>query len=243
MIKPRGFDAVFVKKEKLTADTNTFYFKRPADFDYNPGQYMKLILKIKNPDERGNFRYFTISSSPTEKEYLTITTRIIKSSFKKTLAGLKAKSIVRIFGPLDGLDFDPKDKRQRVFLAGGIGITPYHSILHYVVDKRLKIPIILFSSFKTPEEFIFIKEFNDIEKNHPWFKFIPTITQSGDSTKNWNNHVGRIDAELIRKNVPRIKSSFFNVTGPEQMVMALSEVVESLGMKQKNIQKETFPGY
>lgn len=232
-----------MKKNKLTADTYSFYFERPFEFDFNPGQYLKLILKIKNPDERGNFRYFTISSSPTEKDYLMITTRVLRSSFKKTLAALKEGSQVRIFAPLDGIDFDQKDKRQRVFLAGGIGITPSHSIIRYCADRKLKIPMALFSSFKTPDEHIFKKEFEETEKENGWFKYIPTVTQPGKSSKPWNGLIGRIDAQLIKKSVKNLKSSLFCITGPEQMVIALSEIVESLGVKQKNIQKETFTGY
>jgi ferredoxin-NADP reductase len=239
----RAFTIEFLKKKQLTADTYSFYFERPNDFNYEPGQYLRMTLEIDSPDERGTNRFFTICSSPTEKEYLMITTRIIQSSFKKTLASLTKENLVKIFGPLGNFIFKEEEKQTHVFLAGGIGITPYRSMIKYMADKKIDTPTILFTSFKTADEIIFQGEFRQMEKVLPRFKFIQTITQSEKSNQKWDGHSGRIDAEWIKQNVFDIPSALFYVSGPGAMVDALSEVIKSLEVSTDNLRTEKFPGY
>ena len=155
-MKAAKFELKFLKKEKVGENIFSFYFDTFATgFDFIPGQYIKIYLDITKVDDRGSSRYFTISSSPTDKGFITITTKIVKSSFKKALGNLRSGDLVKIFGPIGYFDFDIKNKKNKLFLAGGMGITPYHSVLRYLNDKKLKIPIALIASFPTKKEVIF----------------------------------------------------------------------------------------
>ncbi len=243
MNESRTFTVSFLKKEQLTEDTYSFYFDRPSDFQFEPGQYLRLTLDIVDPDERGNKRMFTISSSPTEKDHLTITTRIIQSSFKKTLHALTANTPVTIFGPLGRFVLNEQELAPRVFLAGGIGITPFHSMIRYAADKNLSIPITLFTSFKNADEVVFREELKEIIQKHSRFELVETVTRPEEGKKPWDGHVGRVDAEWIKQNVANISSSLFYISGPGKMVDALSEVVQSLDVDQEKIRTEKFPGY
>lgn len=235
----------FVKKEQLTKDTYSFYFKRTGEErDFIPGQYYEMKLEIPNPDERGDSRVFTISSSPTEKEYIIITTRIIQSSFKLALNSLVHGQMVQFKGPWDDLNFDKKDAFPRVFLAGGIGITPYHSIVKYAIDKNLKTPMILFVSWKNRDEMIFDDFFRDANNHLENFSYIPTLTEEESlSLDEWDGEKGRINEGMIKKYVYDISKSKYYFAGPPAMVKALKETVERMGVRKENIIAEEFEGY
>ena len=187
---PKNFQLPFIRKEKIARDIYSFYFNRlaNADFDFVAGQYIRMILNIANPDERGTSRFFTVASSPLEKQYIMITTKIIKSSFKKKLLELWPKDMVKFYGPIGGFILNEEDKHERVFLAGGIGITPFHSMITYLHAKNLSIPITLIASFSTIEDLIFYEELSDIAKENPRIKVIYTISHPEKSFQNSFRH-------------------------------------------------------
>lgn len=235
----KPFKIPFIKKEQLNSDTYSFYFKRTEESrDFLPGQFFEIYLQIKDPDERGRDRVFTCASSPTEKEYYMITTRIIESSFKRELLKLEEGDLVRFSGPWDDLNFDENEKAPQVFLAGGIGITPFYSIVQYMIDKNLQMPTRLFVSWKKRDNMIFHEFFKNAEKILSDFTYIPTITED-----TWDGEVGRIDDGMIRKYVNEIEDSRYRIAGPEGLVRAMKDLVKSLEVKKDNIIAEEFEGY
>lgn len=235
----RTFEAKLIKKKQVSQDAHSFYFERPRDFDFIPGQYVKIVLDILNQDERGVSRFFSISSSPTEHNFITITTRIIKSSFKKTLVNLSSGDHVSIRGPHGSFTLEEEDTRPKIFLTGGIGITPFRSMSVYAHDKKIKTLITLIASFSTVEDLIFHEELNNIKNEN--FKFVVTVTHTEQTS--WNGETGRIDAEMLRKYIAKIKNSVYYIAGPESLVDAMAELVRSLGVSEENIRTENFPGY
>lgn len=234
----------FLKKEKVSKDAYTFYFDiRGADFDFKAGQYIEMTLAIKNPDERGNSHPFTISSSPLKKDYMTITTRIIQSSFKKTLANLSTGEMVKISGPHGNFVLCEQEENQRIFMAGGIGITPSHSIISYIDEKKLNIPITLFVSFSTMEDVIFYDELMEVSKRNKNIKVIYTITRPEESREKWTGETGRISKDLIVKYTDNPLNSVYYVSGPPQMVEAMVSIAEELNVPKERIRKENFIGY
>ena len=241
MIKASKFDLIFHHKEKAAKDAFSFYFERPKDFNFDPGQYLKITQEIENPDARGSSRYFTISSSPTDKDFLTITTRIIKSSFKLALADLKPGQKISAFGPIGYFDFYPKNKTQNIFLAGGMGITPFHSILRYIDANQIKSKIILIASFQNRQEAVFYNEIKGIEKKNSAIKIIYSLTNEKKLSSDFEK--GRIDENMIKKYVQNYSSSHFFIVGPPAMVESMFEIVVKLGISEEKIFKEDFSGY
>lgn len=244
MNQPQSFISRLIKKEQLTGDTCSFYFGRPRNFEFIPGQYVKMVLSIENPDDRGTSRFFSLSSSPTEKDHLMITTRILQSSFKKTLGNLPVGAEVQMRGPhgMFVLVLDEQDTRRKVYLAGGIGITPARSMLVYLRDKNLKIPFTphqrahgagftLIASFSNRDEIIFQNELNSI--SNELRKIIYVVT----------SREGRIDEEKIRRNISDFLNSLFYISGPAGFVEAMAKLVKSIGVPEENIKTEDFPGY
>lgn len=245
MHEDKPFYLPFVKKEKLTKDTFNFFFQKNVNArDFIPGQTYEMKLPHKNMDERGDDRVFTISSSPTNDEFITITTRIIQSTFKMRLGNLKQGEVVQFTGPWDDLNFDPKDTRPHVFLAGGIGITPYHSIIQYSLDKQIKTPMKLFVSWKNQDEIVFDDFFRKAQDTLDNFTYIPTLTEDESLDADlWDGERGRINEEMIKKYVSDIIGSKYFFAGPPPMVKALKETVIGMGVPKDNLLSEEFEGY
>jgi len=243
-VQQKEFYVPFVKKEQLAKDTYSFYFDRAKlDFNFLPGQYVRMAIPIKNPDNRGNSRPFTISSSPLEKNHIMITTKIIQSSFKKKLTELAPGEKVKFFGPLGGFVLKEEEKDERVFLAGGIGITPFHSMITYVHKKDLSISITLFVSFSTVEDLIFYEELSDIAKKNPYIKLVYTVSHPEGLNVQWSGETGRISETLIKKYTEDINKPLYYIVGPPAMVSTMEEIVRKMGISNKKIFIESFTGY
>lgn len=242
MMKAKKFELEFVKKKRESSDTFSFYFKWPnKDFNFNPGQFIKMYLNIENVDERGASRYFTISSSPYEKEYLTITTRIIKSSFKKRLVKLRKGEKISAFGPIGYFNFNPKNKHKNIFLAGGIGVTPFISIIKTfdLLEKFSNSDIYLFAFFPNKEDIIFYEDLKKIEKRHNNIKIIYSLTR--EVLPNFEN--SRLSEDLLKRYLEDYETSNYFIIGSESIVNSMFEYIKNIGVAEENIFKEDFPGY
>lgn len=241
---PTSFALSFVKKEQLTADTYSFYFDRTVHpFEFLPGQYIRMILMHPDPDERGTSRFFTIASSPSDHENLMITTRVLKSSFKKYLLTLLPGQEVQFWGPTGHFVLHETEPKPLVCIAGGIGITPYHSMLTYAKEMNVTTPITVFASFSSPDEVVFWDELSAVNTVMPNLKAIYTVTKPEESTKSWSGETGRISPELIKKYVPDIAACTYYISGPGAMVDAMENLVASLNVPTEQIIIEKFPGY
>lgn len=234
---PEEFFLPFLKKVQVAKDAYSFYFDRTnANFNFVAGQYIRLTLTV-NPSH-----LFSIASSPLEKEYIRIITKITQSAFKKALLELMPGTEVKIFGPI-GRFILQEEEKEYVFLAGGIGITPFISIIDYVAGKNLSIPITFFVSFSTSQDMIFYNELTTIANDHPNIKVVYTITQPQDLEKSWQGETGRISEELIKKYISNINYPFYYIAGPPKMVEAMEQLTKAMGVSDDKIKKENFVGY
>jgi ferredoxin-NADP reductase len=238
-MKAAKFELEFDHKEQLTQEAFEFYFKRPKDLKFEAGQYMKYSADIPNVDDRGSSRYFTISSTPNNKEFITLTTRIIRSSFKICLSEMREGDRIRAFGPLGYFTVDLKSKKEKIFLAGGIGITPYHSVLQTIKNKKNLPNITLFNSWPSASEAVYYKELKEIEKKNKNIKIIYTLTKEMKD----GFEEGRIDESMIKKYVQDYKNAEYFIVGSESVEAGLIELVTGMGIPEENIFSENFPGY
>ena len=243
MIDSKPYVIQFMSKELVAKDTYTFSFKRPGEFNFLPGMYNRWTLPITAKDGRGSSRFFTISSSPLVKDKLTVTTKIIQSDFKKALLMLKENDEIKIFGPMGNFVLDEAITKPRILIAGGIGITPFHSMLTYAAAKILTIPLTLFVSFSTPEEMVYFEELKQIGETHSNIKIVYTITKPEESQTPWEGEKRRISEELIKKYVPDIAGALFYVVGPPPMEEATTKMLNDMGFMEENILTEAFTGY
>ncbi|HEX3095533.1 MAG TPA: RnfABCDGE type electron transport complex subunit D, partial [Patescibacteria group bacterium] len=232
-------------KEKLEVGENTynFIFSSNDKMKFNPGQYMEWTVGHKNPDNRGNRRYFTIASSPTEDEIIMgVKFYEPSSSYKKALTNMQLGSQL-LAGQLAG-DFTlpPNPQEKSVFIAGGIGVTPFRSMIKYLIDAKQRRDIVLFYSNNTEQEIVY-KDVFDIAEKNIGLKTVYTLSDKTKVSANWKGGVGFIDAKMIAKQVPDYKDRLFYISGPHGMVTAFEKTLSEMGVPNSKIKVDFFPGY
>jgi ferredoxin-NADP reductase len=230
-------------KKAIAKEMYEFVFVPKDNFSYRAGQYMEWTLPHNSVDSRGNRRYFTVASSPTE-DMLKLGVKIQQngSSFKRALVSLTSKQTV-LAGQLAG-DFTlPKDNSQKlVFLAGGIGITPFRSMIKYLIDKQEKRDIILFYSNKSADEIVYKDVFDEADKKLG-IKTIYTLTDIQNIPISWKGNKGRIDAAMIQTYLPDYKERMFYISGPHPMVTSYQDILKDLGIPASHVIIDYFPGF
>jgi len=234
-----------VKTQDEAKGTKSFFWEPEKPVNYLAGQYFYFTLpNLKYPDSRGATRHFTLSSSPTEGNILRNTTRIREESgYKKTLNELEVGTLIDGEGPNGEFILDENEKGPQVFLAGGIGITPFRSMIKYAADKGLNIPIHLIYSNSIPEEIAFRSEIEEIAAKGSWLKLSMTVSKPEESKESWTGLVGRIDENLITKLITDIPNSTFWVCGPPPMVSAMEQALGKLNISSGRVRSEKFTGY
>lgn len=231
------------KTVELAHDTYAFIFDRPAKFAYEPGQFMEWTLSHKNPDNRGNRRYFSILTSP-EEDILAIAVKFYTppSSYKKVLLNLEPDNEI-IASELGG-DFTlPKNKSLKLcFIAGGIGIAPFRSMIKHMIETGDEIPVTLLYSNKTIYDIAFRELFEEAEKSIG-LKMFYALSDIKSIPPGWPGLSGIIDNKTILKTTPDYMERVFYISGPPSMVNALRTTLKKMGVNGKNIKADYFPGY
>ncbi len=234
------------KRVSIGTDTFDFIFDRDPSFHFKPGQYMEWTLAHRSPDTRGNRRYFTLASSPTENEihlgvkFYPKENKI--SSFKNRLLALPIGG--EILASQTSGDFVlPKNETQGlVFIAGGIGITPFRSMIKYLTDTKQKRDVTLLYSNKKVSD-ISYKEVFDEAARVLGIKTIYAITDKGEEIAPGSMYGGFIDAHMIEQTIPDYKNKLFYISGPHGMVSVFETTLKSMGIPRKNIKIDFFPGF
>ncbi len=233
----------YLKTEPSAKDTAIFYFEKPPGFTYRAGQFGDFtLINAPETDAEGNSRSFTFSSAPGE-EYLAITTRLRDTAFKRVLRGLKPESDLIVDAPLGVFTLRKDSDRPLVFLAGGIGITPFRSLIVDATEKKLPHKLYLFYSNRSPEDAAFLDELMAIEEHNKNYILIPTMTRPEKAVPKWIGETGYIDINLLKKYLPDLKSPIYYIAGPAVMVQSLHQLLNGAGISDDDIKIEEFLGY
>jgi len=230
--------AVFDHSQAEAENIQTFYFKPERSVHYTAGQFTELTLPHKQPDDRGIKRWFTLSSPPNG-EFLTITTKYAgedkSSSFKKALFGLEPGTEVHLADPMGDFVLPKLIQTPLVFVAGGIGITPFHSMLEWLAATGEERPIKLLYGVRSEEEIVFQNTFEKASIH-------ATIVVS-DPTPAWGGERGRLSAELILGLEKPTEDTLVYVSGPEPMVETLEKDLKKAGLQKRQFVGDFFPNY
>jgi ferredoxin-NADP reductase len=235
-------DSSFKWKKQLSFDTFAFTFERKSDFKFIPGQYMEWTLPHKDTDSRGNRRYFSIASSPTENDIMmTVKFYNPSSSYKKALFNMIEGQKIIASQVAGDFTLSKDFKKPLVFIAGGVGIAPFRSMIQYAIDKQLQSNIVLFYSNRTANEILFSDIFQKAESYG--VKTVYTLTDVNNIPVDWQRERGYITEAMIKQNVGDYYQRTFYISGPQLMVQNFEKLLLEMKVKKGNIITDFFPGY
>ena len=242
-IEPSTYQIKLTQRREVAERTVAFYFERPADFTFKAGQFIDLmLLDPPETDSEGNTRAFTIASAPTEN-YLMVVTRLRDTAFKRVLRSMPLETTINIEGPFGNLTLPETATRPLVLLAGGIGITPFRSMLVEAAEQHIPHRLILFYSNRRPEDAPFLKELQDLQRKNVHYTFVGTMTRPDKSNELWSGETGYLDHELLNRHLTEIESPIYYVVGPPAMVSGLRTMLATAGVRKADIRTEEFAGY
>lgn len=234
------FEANVRERVVRTPDIISVRFNRAAGFNYMLGQY--IFVTVYSGDEKLT-KHLTISSSPTEPDHLEVTKRLTGHPYSNALSALREGDVVTLEGPFGSSSFTFTGEYEKLLLlTGGIGVTPFRSIIRYCVDRCLKTDIVLIYSNRNEWDIAFKKEFDEIQRLNGNFRVVYTVTRP---TEGWSGLTGRVDAGLIRREVYDCHERVAYVSGPQSMVDEMVAALRSggLGMSDNSVRYQYFTGY
>ncbi len=251
--KFEGTDIMSFKFTKQNEQKEVDQGNDKSSLDYTAGQYAFFDIGGVNNDPKGPIRHFTIASSPTEN-FIMLSTRIRDTPYKKRLSSLEERAKVKVRGPQGNFVLHEDYSKPAIFLSGGIGVTPFRSMIKYATDKQLPIKIIMFDSNRDEKNILYKNEFDASANSNKNLRIIYTISEeeSGQereqisSSNKWEGERGRIDEVMLTKYLSDddIKNSIFYSCGPPGMLKAMQKLLQDeLHIPKERIKIEEFTGY
>ena len=229
-------------RRKLADGSYEFVFENDRTLSFRPGQYLEWTLPHDHADSRGIRRYLTIASSPAER-LIRVGVRFSpqSSTFKKRLLSLKPKDAL-FAGHLAGSFVLPRDRNQKlVFVAGGIGVTPFVSMLRDLLGRREKRPIVVLFGNLTADDIAYRDLLERAEKELG-VRTVHVLSEADKAPSGWKGRTGFIDERVIRQEVPDYRERLFYISGPPLMVRACRRALSLLGVRSGRIRTDYFPG-
>jgi len=236
------FEAALVGRELVAERTMAFRFAKPADWTYRAGQFVDVtLLDPPETDAEGNTRGFSISSAPSEG-LIMITTRLRDTAFKRVLQAMPLGTPVKIEGPFGDLRLHHAD-RPAVVLTGGIGITPFRSILLETIGAgSLPYPVVVLYANRRPQDAAFLDELRALAEQDANLRFVPTMSGL-NASDTWQGERGHIDASMLGRHLDGVTNAIYYLTGPPGMVHGLRTMLIDAGVDEDDIRTEEFTGY
>jgi ferredoxin-NADP reductase len=231
------------KKETVAEGTMAFHFEKPSGFEFQPGQFGDYtVLNPPETDAEGNIRSFSFAGSPDEPDLL-LATRMRDTAFKRVLKAMPHGTEIQLEGPSGDFTLHRDSSRPAVFLAGGIGITPFRSMILHAGKARLAHRLLLIYSNRRPEDAAFLHELEAADKQNPNFKLIATMTDMSKSKEKWAGRTGQLDKKMLAECTADLKHPIYYVAGPPAMVKAISQLLSDSGVKEADVRSDSFDGY
>ena len=230
-------------RREVAEGTTAFLFEKPDGLSFKAGQYLNFtLLDPPETDAEGNTRTFSIASAPDEEE-LMMATRMRDTAFKRVLKSMPLGAQVEIEGPYGNFTLHKNAARPAVFLTGGIGITPYRSIIRDAGRKKLPHRLLLFYSNRRPEDGAFLEELQQAERDNPNYQFVGTMTDMANSKRPWQGKTGYINRDMLAQSISDLTTPIYYIAGPPGMVTAMRKMLADADINDDSIRTEEFNGY
>ena len=238
-----AYEVKLRSRAEVALGTMAFHFDKPPGFVFKPGQAIDLVLAATPGAEAQAARHtFSLASAPFEGQ-LEIATRMRDSPYKRALASLPVGSAVAFEGPFGSLTLHKDPDRAAVFVAGGIGITPFLSMLRQAAHDRRPQPLALLYSNRRPEDAAYLDELDRLARESDRFRLVATMTEMAKSSRPWEGETRMIDADLIAVAARGLPAPIYYVAGPPAMVEGMRKSLNNAGIEDDDIRSEEFYGY
>src|SRR5215211_4497489 len=229
------------KREVATGTLLVTFDLLDGEVDFSPGQYFFFTLPdVGYQDDKGLRRHITVVTSPNEKGVLGFATRMRDSAFKRSLGELPVGAEVDVESPKGNFVLPENTSRPLVFVAGGIGITVFRSMLRYIREERLPYRVTLIYSNRDRESTAFLDELRELEQALPDFRLILTMTQD----PGWEAETRKVDGEFVKDYLDDDLNQYtFLVAGPPAMVEGVQKALQEAGVQDENVIAERYSGY
>jgi ferredoxin-NADP reductase len=208
--------------------------------DYRPGAYFWVELPERgHMDDKGLRRHISLVTSPTEEGVVGLATRLRDTAFKRTLAELAVGDEVEVEEPKGSFLLPEDTDAEYVFVAGGIGITVFRSMLRYIADTRQPYRVTLLYSNRDRESTAFLEELEDLERQIEGLRVVLTMTDDPD----WDGETRRFDADVIAELAGGLEGRTFLVAGPPPMAEAVADALRAAGVPDERVLSDKFSGY
>jgi ferredoxin-NADP reductase len=233
--------ALIKEKREVAKGTLLVVFDLEGEeVDFRPGQYFWVELPNRGrDDDKGLRRHISVVTSPTEGGVLGLCTRLRDTAFKQTLAELQVGDEVDVEPPKGDYRLPEDTSTEYVFVAGGIGITVFRSMLRYIRDTGEPYRVTLVYSNRDRESTPFLDELLELERTLPGFRLVLTMTEDDG----WDGESRRVSAEMLQDHLDELASRMYLVAGPPPMVEAVVEELQSAGVPEEQILPDRFSGY
>lgn len=238
-----NYEALLKGHEALAEGTMAFRLEKPAGFTFKPGQSVNVALIDPPAEANSTRRVFSLASAPFEDELAVATRMRDGSAYKRALGSLPPGARLKLSGPLGSMTLHEDRARAAVFIAGGIGITPFMSMLRQAAHDRLAQRLLLLYSNRRPEDAAFLGELLDLERKAGNFRMLATMTDMNKSAQAWQGERGMLDEEKVKRFVADAAAPVYYLAGPPVMVDAMSAVLRRIGVDDEEIRSEEFYGY
>lgn len=238
-----SYETRLLRTEAVAEGTLAFYLERPSALGFHAGQ--NALVSIVEPAEFDGFgpnRTLSFASAPHEAE-LMFATRIRDTAYKRVLRDAKPGLRMRVEDGIGEMRLEPDEERPAVFLAGGIGITPFLSMARHAAHTRLRRPLHLFYANRRPEDAPFLEELARLMALNPAFRFVPTFTQLAKSSRPWNGERGPIGGAMLKRHLPDVRAPLYYLAGPPGMAIGVEMELRDAGVAEEDIRSEEFFGY
>ncbi len=238
-----SFNVRLKNRREVAEATMEFFLEKPANFQFKAGQTIDVTL-IDPPetDGEGNTRTFSLAGPPSDSD-LTVATRMRDTAFKRTLRKLPLGAEIKFDGPFGDFTLSAASTRPAVLLAGGIGITPFRSMILDATRQKLRRRLSLIYSNRRPEDAAFLEELQGTEKENPNFKLVATMTEMAKSRRPWHGLTGYIDRKMLGDALGNLSGPVYYLAGPPGMVTAMRQMLAGAGVSDDDIRAEEFAGY
>jgi len=233
------YQMTLMNRQKIARETMAFWLNtNGTKYEFRAGQHADFAFLDPSAQHEGdNCRTFSLANSPQDKSRIMIALRMRETGFKTALTLAPVGTRFQVSRPRGSFTLHKDATRPAVFLAGGIGITPFRSILHWASQERLPHKLYLFYSNRHLDDAAFFEEFDDLTALNPRFRFIPTLTAFESPA--WPYEHGPINQGLLTRYLQSLHGPVYYAAGPSRMVSAMTNLLHCSGVSD-DIKTEEF---